>query len=63
MSHLTLRHPRQEAGSILPVGHEARVLESSPPASPDPAWYADDPTDPAGAAGIVVTPIPGEGTT
>ena len=46
---------------MLPTGHEARVLEPSPPASADPQWHADDPTDPAGAQGHVVTPIPGEG--
>jgi hypothetical protein len=63
MTHPTRRHPRREANSILAPGHEARVLEPSPPASCDPAWYADDPTDPTGAAGIVVTPIPGEGIT
>lgn len=43
------------------MGHEARVLEPSPPASVDPEWYADDPTDPTGARGSVVTPIAGEG--
>jgi hypothetical protein len=48
---------------VLPAGYEARVLEPSPPASTDPAWYADDPTDPADAEMKIVTPIPGEGIT
>jgi len=39
------------------------VLEPSPPASTDPKWFADDPTDPASATGIIVTPIDGEGIT
>jgi hypothetical protein len=57
------RHARDEATARLPAGQEARVLEPSPPVNTDPDWFADDPTDPAGAAGTVVTPIPGEGTT
>ena len=57
------RHARDEATARLPAGHDARVLEPSPPVNTDPDWFADDPTDPAGAAGTVVTPIPGEGTT
>ncbi len=57
------RNARAEAGACLPEGYEARVLEPSPPASSDTAWYADDPTDPAGATGTLVTPIPGEGVT
>lgn len=50
------RNPREEAQALLPDGHVARVLEPSPPANADPAWYADDPTDPGGADGTVVTP-------
>ena len=57
------RNARDEATAILPEGHEARVLEPSPPADLDPDWLADDPTDPSGATGVVVTPIPGEGVT
>lgn len=57
------RNPRLEAGRILSDGHEARVLEPSPPADVDPNWFADDPTDPAGATATTVTPIPGEGAT
>lgn len=52
------RNPRTEAQARLPDGHQARVLEPSPPADTDPEWYADDPTDPAGATGIVVSPLP-----
>jgi hypothetical protein len=59
----TVRNPRAEATALLPNGYEARVLEPSPPADTDPAWFADDPTDPGGAGARVVTPIPGEGTT
>lgn len=58
-----VRNPRAEANSLLPAGHEARILEPSPPASKDSEWWADDPTAPAGAEGNVVTPIPGEGIT
>lgn len=55
------RDPRVEATSLLPPGFEARVLEPSLPVNTDPAWFADDPTDPAGTPPII-TPIPGEGT-
>jgi hypothetical protein len=57
----TAHHPRAEATALVPAGHEARVLEPSPPANTDPAWFADDPTDPAGADGPVVTPVADEG--
>jgi len=57
------RNARDEATALLPLNHEARVLEPSPPANTDPDWLADDPTDPAGASGTIVTPIPDEGTT
>jgi hypothetical protein len=63
MTTPTARNARAEATALLPPGHEARVLEPSPPANTDPDWYADDPTDPAGAVGTIVTPIPGEGST
>lgn len=63
MTAPTARNPRADATALLPPGHEARVLEPSAPANTDPAWYADDPTDPAGATGTIVTPIPGEGVT
>ncbi|MGH8923937.1 MAG: hypothetical protein ACRDWA_04735 [Acidimicrobiia bacterium] len=59
----TSRNPRAEATSLVAPGHEARVLEPSPPSNNDPAWYADDPTDPSGATNALVTPIPGEGIT
>lgn len=61
MSGIKARHPRAEADALLPAGHSARVLEPSPPANTDPAWYADDPTDPKGGEGTIVTPIQGEG--
>lgn len=63
MSLPVRRDPRAGATSLLPTGHEARVLEPSPPANRDPDWLADDPTDPSGATGPVVTPIVGEGVT
>jgi len=55
----TVRNPCAEATALLPDGHEARVLEPSPPADTDRAWLADDPTDPAGAEGTVVSPVSG----
>jgi hypothetical protein len=55
--------PRAEATAVLPPGHQARTLEPSPPARLEPPWYADDPTDPDGGSPMIVTPIPGEGTT
>ena len=49
------RNPRAEAQTLLPDGFEARVLEPSPPAVHDDDYFADDPTDPSGAApGVVV---------
>lgn len=59
---IAARNARAEATSLLPEGFEARVLEPSPPASLDPVWFADDPTDTAGATGEVVTPVTGEAT-
>jgi hypothetical protein len=55
------RSPRAEATTLLPASFEARVLEPSPPASTDPDWYADDPTDPNGVSETLVSPISGEG--
>lgn len=63
MSDISMRDPRAEAQARLPDGYEARVLEPSPPANTDPDWFADDPTDPDGASGTVVTPIAADGTT
>ena len=60
MKDSAARHPRREARHHLPGGFDARVLEPYPPDDVDPDWYADDPTHPAGTAGLV-TPIPGEG--
>lgn len=58
----TPRNARAEATALLPPGHEARILEPSPPASVDPDWFADDPTTPGSTTAILVTPIAGEGT-
>ena len=58
MSTPIVRNPRADAQALLPTGHEARVLEPSPPANTDPDWFADDPTDPAGATGRLVSPTP-----
>lgn len=63
MSLPARRDPRAEATSLLPTGHEARVVEPSPPTNRDPEWLADDPTDPSEATEQVVTPIAGEGVT
>lgn len=63
MTEPRIRNPRKEATALLPEGYEGRVLEPSPPANTDPDWFADEPTDPSGAGGELVTPIPGEGTT
>lgn len=57
------RNALQEVRRLLPDGHEARVLEPSPPANLDPQWYADDPTGPISTGGTVVTAIPEEGVT
>ena len=56
------RNPRAEATLLLPSGFEARVLEPSLPVNTDPDWFADDPTDLAGA-GSIVTIVAGEGAT
>ena len=61
VSEIEARNPRQEAQSLLEPGWEARILEPSPPFDEDPQWFADDPTEAGGS--LVVTPIPGEGTT
>lgn len=53
------RNARQEASSHV-GGLEVRVLEPSPPADTDPAFFADDPVDPAGAE-VEVSPVEGLG--
>jgi hypothetical protein len=53
------RNARLEA-SAQAGGMEVRVLEPSPPADADPAFFADDPVDPAGAA-VQVSPVEGLG--
>ncbi len=49
------RDPYTEAQRLLTGRFDARVLEPSPPAVDDD-WFADDPTDPAGAEHPVVGP-------
>ncbi len=56
---MTARDARAEAQAVVGDGLEARVLEPSPPAVADPAWFADDPVQGAGPAGDrVVAPVP-----
>jgi hypothetical protein len=56
---MNARNPRVEAQQVLGDGHEARVLEPSPPAVHHGPWFADDPvavgTPMKGA--LVVTPV------
>ena len=52
-----------EARAVLPDRLEPLVLEPAPPANLDPDFHADDPTDPSGVAGTVVSPIDGVGQT
>lgn len=52
---LGARDPHTEAQRLLAGRFDARVLEPSPPAVNDD-WFADDPTDPAGAEHPVVGP-------
>lgn len=53
-----IRNPGAEAQAMMPPGHEARVLEPSPPASHD-GEFADDPTDRSNVAPgtTVVSPV------
>ncbi len=53
---LGARNPRKEAQRLLAGRFDARVLEPSPPVVDDGTWFADDPTDPAGAEYPVVGP-------
>ena len=53
---LGARDPQKEAQRLLAGRFDARVLEPSPPAVADGPWFADDPTDPAGADHPVVGP-------
>lgn len=59
------RDARAEAMARLGAGYAARVLEPSPPASSDPAWFADDPTAPGDVAPdiVLVSPVAGDGLT
>ena len=53
---LGARNPREQAQRLVEGRFDARVLEPSPPAIDDGDWFADDPTDPAGAERRVVGP-------
>lgn len=53
---LGARDPRAEAQRLLNGRFDARILEPSPPAVDDGEWFADDPTDPAGANMPIVGP-------
>lgn len=57
---MTARDPRGEAQALVDAdGLTARVLEPSPPAVADPAWYADDPVLHGGPPGDRdVAPVP-----
>ena len=58
----TARDPRAEAAARLADGSVGLVLEPSPPFDDrDPAYRADDPVDPTGLDGDVVSPV-GTGT-
>jgi hypothetical protein len=52
-------NPRAEAQERVPPGHEARVLEPSPPAVAEGPWFADDPVARGDAApgARVVSPV------
>ncbi len=61
---MTIEHrdPLAEARVALTNGsYEPLVIEPAPPADLDPDFYADDPTDPSGVTGSVVSPIAGIG--
>lgn len=54
----TARDPRAEADARLGDGSIGLVLEPSPPFDDrEPAYRADDPVDPAGLGGVVVSPV------
>ena len=60
----THRDPLAEARAALAdVSLDPMVLEPAPPADVDPDFFADDPTDPTGLTGTVVSPIDGVGDT
>ncbi len=55
---MAARDPRAEAQAALEDGLLARVLEPSPPAVTDPAWFADDPVHDGGPPDArVVAPV------
>lgn len=53
---LSARDPRTEAQRLVAGRFDARVLEPSPPTVTAEPWFADDPTDPAGAQLPVIGP-------
>jgi hypothetical protein len=58
------RDPLAEARAVLADDTlEPLVIEPAPPADLDPDFFADDPTDPTGSTGTVVSPIAGIGDT
>jgi hypothetical protein len=58
------RDPLAEARAVLADPQlEPLVLEPAPPADLDPDYFADDPTDPSGVTGTVVSPVAGVGDT
>jgi hypothetical protein len=63
---MTIEHrdPLGEARAALTNGsYEPLVIEPALPADLDPDFYADDPTDPAGVTGSIVSPVAGVGHT
>lgn len=61
---ITHRDPLAEAQAVL--ADETLVplvIEPAPPANLDPDFFADDPTDPTGLTGTVVSPVAGVGHT
>lgn len=61
---MTIEHrdPVAEARAALADDAlEPLVIEPAPPADLDPAFFADDPTEPSGVTGTVVSPIAGVG--
>ena len=63
---MTIEHrdPLGEARAALTIGsYEPLVIEPALPADLDPDFYADDPTNPVGVTGSIVSPVAGVGHT